>query len=310
VYRDRLFKTASWETWREAFSREAGEDLAWFFDQWVKKPGAPRLRLDAVDLAEEREATGTDASGNPVVERRWTVTGRLVQEGGPFRVRTPLVFQAGDRAESRTIEIAEATSEFKETLPFRPEILRADPEQDVFRRLDPAEVPPVLSLLLGDPRTLFVVDDAAGQEAAKAYREMAATMTRTGEGEVVDASAVTPKSLAGRSVFLLGLPKGDAFKSLVAALPKEVSAEAAGFSVQGTEYRQAGAAVLAVGRWPGDPAHGIAVFLGLSPDGIRAAGRKLVHYGKYSFLAFVDGTNKAKGVARADGGPLVLRFGG
>ena len=50
------------------------------------------------------------------------------------------------------------------------------------------------------------------------------------------------------------------------------------------------------------------LFYGLSPAAIRAAGRKVVHYGKYSFLAFVDGTNKAKGVAGGVEGPLVHRF--
>jgi hypothetical protein len=125
---------------------------------------------------------------------------------------------------------------------------------------------------------------------------------------VADASSVKPAALAGRAVFFLGLPSGEAFKPLLGALPKEVEVAPSRFAVQGTEYRQEGAALLAVGRKPDDPARGVGVFVGLSPDAIKAAGRKLVHYGKYSFLVFVDGTNKAKGVARVDGGPLVLRF--
>jgi hypothetical protein len=220
------------------------------------------------------------------------------------------LIEASGHEERRTIEAGEKFSAFEIVLPSVPEALRADPEQDVFRRLDPAETPPVLSLLLGDPRALFVVDDGASKDLLGAYREVAATLTRTGEGEVRDASQVKSGDLTGRSVLLMGIPKGDLFNLLVAGFPGEVVVGAGRFAVQGTEYRQAGAALLAVGRNPGDPARGVGLFLGLSPDAARSAGRKLVHYGKYSFLAFVDGANKAKGVARTDGGPLVWRLGG
>jgi len=166
----------------------------------------------------------------------------------------------------------------------------------------------VLSLLLGDRRTLFVVDDGAPAEALAAYREMARTLTRTGEGEVADASKVTADSLRGRSVFFLGRPEVSSLARLLASLSREVSVGREGFSVQGVDFREPGAALLAVGRRADDPSRGVGLFLGLSPSAIQAAGRKLVHYGKYSFLAFVDGTNKAKGVARAVEGPLVHRF--
>jgi hypothetical protein len=137
---------------------------------------------------------------------------------------------------------------------------------------------------------------------------MATTLTRTGEGEVVDASNVPADALKGRSVLLLGRPEVSTLARLLAVLPPEVSAGRDRFSVQGVEYRDPGAALFAVGRRADDPSRGVGLFLGLSPSAIQAAGRKLVHYGKYSFLAFVDGTNKAKGVAGGVGGPLVHRF--
>jgi hypothetical protein len=268
----------------------------------VKRAGAPTLSLEGAGAAP------IDGKGRAAGEVPWKVTGRVVQEGEPWPVRVPVVLEGSGQRERTIVETAKGSAAFEVVVPFRPETLRVDPEQDVFRRLDPAEIPPVLSLLLGDPKTLFVVDDGAAPEAVKAYREMATTLTRTGEGEVADASRVEAAALAGRTVFFLGYPAKEALAKLLAGLPKEVEAGASRFAVQGTEYKQEGAALLVVGRKPDDPARGFGVFLGLSPDAIRAAGRKLVHYGKYSFLAFVDGTNKAKGVARVDGGPLVYRF--
>ena len=52
----------------------------------------------------------------------------------------------------------------------------------------------------------------------------------------------------------------------------------------------------------------VALFHALGPDAAETAGPKLVHYGKYSYLAFDSGENRAKGVARVEGGPLVHRF--
>ena len=294
VYRDHLHRAASWETWRKEFSKEAGEDLGWFFDQWVPRPGAPSLSLGDVSRSEA-------GSG-------WIVRGELRQKEGAWRLLVPLAFEGEGKTETRTVEVAGASSEFSVELPFRPERLVADPDQDLFRRLDPAEVPPVLSLLLGDSKTLFVVDDGAEAETVAAYRELAKTLTRTGEGETVEASKVSAASLAGRAVFLLGMPRGEAYDRLLAGLPAEGAAARDRFAVQGVPYATPGAALLAVGRKEGEPSRGVGLFLGLSAESVRAAGRKLVHYGKYSFLAFVDGENRAKGVAAVSGGPLVRVF--
>ncbi len=310
VYREHVGEKVSWGTWKEAFSSEAGEDLGWFFDQWVRKPGAPILSLDGVALTEVSAPPASEGAGEVRREGEYLVTARVVQKDGAFRIRVPLVFEQGERRERRTIEADAATSLFEARVPFRPATLRLDPDQDVFRRLDPMEMPPVLSRVLGDPKALFVVDDLAGPAMVRAYRDMAATLTRTGEGEVADASSVTAEKLRGRTVFLLGRPRGEAFGEAIAGLPEEVAVGSQGFSVLGTSYGEPGSALLAVGRDSRDPARCVALFLGLSPEAVTSAGRKIVHYGKYSYLAFVKGDNKAKGVAKASGGPTIFRFDG
>jgi hypothetical protein len=294
VYRDSLGKPASWDTWRQAFSREADEDLGWYFDQWISRTGAPTLTLEAVKLEDAGASRPDD---------RYRVSGVLRQAGTPYRMSVPVKVEAGPHAVVEAVECTGPETPFRIDVDFRPGALHVDPEQDLFRRLDPLEMPAVLSRVLGDAKALFVVDE--GPE----YQELAKTLTRTGEGEVVSSAKVTAAQLASRSVFVLGAPrKSGPVAQILKGLPAEVTLDAGGFTVDGKKYAERGASVLAVGRHPKDPSRAVAVFYGLSPEAVKAAGRKLVHYGKYSYLAFVDGTNRAKGVAKPTDGPLVHRF--
>jgi len=293
VFRDNLGKKASWDTWQVAFSRAAGEDLGWFFEQWVRRPGAPLLAVSDFSVREKPAAEGS----------AFEVVGTLRQKGGAWRVDVPLVIEGGGRVEARSIEIGQEATPVRLELPFRPSVLRIDPDQEVFRRLDPLEMPPVLSRVLGDPKAFLVVDDSAPSDVVAAYREMAATLTRSGMGEVVDASRVSAAGLAGRNVFLLGLPSSGQLRDLLAQIPSEVGLEKDGFAAAERRFGEPGAALAVVGRLA-DPGKAVALFWGLSAEAVRAAGGKLVHYGKYSYLAFVDGRNQVKGVAKVDAGPL------
>jgi len=295
-YTEQKFKHASWKDLEAAFTKEAGEDLGWFFDQWVKKPGAPSLALEGVRVSA--------APGG-----KFVVNGTLVQSGGPWRLTVPMAFEHGGTvASGQSVEVREARTTFTQELAFKPDVLRADPHQDVFRKLDDAEIPPVLSRLLGDPKTLFVVADTGNEALTAAYRTLAETVTRSGMGEIAATSKPDAEALAGRNVFFLGLPKDEALRALIAPPSKDIRIGDQGFAVDGADHAEPGATLLSVGQRPGDTSHAVGVFYGFTPDGVAQAGRKLVHYGKYSYLAFVDGKNIAKGVAKMDGGPLVVRF--
>jgi aminopeptidase N len=45
LWRRFRFRIADWEQLREAFDEVGGGDLAADFDQWLRRPGAPGLRL-------------------------------------------------------------------------------------------------------------------------------------------------------------------------------------------------------------------------------------------------------------------------
>jgi hypothetical protein len=78
----------------------------------------------------------------------------------------------------------------------------------------------------------------------------------------------------------------------------------------GKSYPVAGHSFLAVLRSPFDPGKGVAVFFGYDVESVSEAGRKLVHYGKYGYLAFEGGKNVGKGSWELKDSPLTYRFDG
>src|SRR6185295_8441689 len=138
--------------------REAEEDLGWFFDQWVARKGAPQLALEKVEMRD---------AGAGWTDDRYQVSGVLRQTGTPYTMTVPVRLEGGENSVVEAVEVTGAVTPFRIDVDFPAATLRVDPEQNLFRRLDPLEMPPVLSRVLGDAKTLFVVD------ARPEYQELA-----------------------------------------------------------------------------------------------------------------------------------------
>jgi hypothetical protein len=116
----------------------------------------------------------------------------------------------------------------------------------------------------------------------------------------------SPEQLADRDVLCFGLPSGKGY--LPAALPRGLSLAHGKFTLNGTEFAAPGDALFAVLPHPSAAGRVAAIFLPLSPGAANAAGRKIPHYGKYSYLAFSGGNNREKGTWVAADSPAVHRF--
>ena len=95
-------RTATTEEFRQVAQRYAGEDLGWFFDQWVH----------GTDLPTYRFASRTDRAS----DGRYKVTCRVEQRGVPegFRMPVPILIDFGDGKVARVrVPIQGARSEFE-----------------------------------------------------------------------------------------------------------------------------------------------------------------------------------------------------
>ena len=291
-YAEMRWKSASWADVARVFSDVAKEDLRPFVTAWVDRPGAPTLALSAAQEGASSVRIQVDQT----------------QGGDPFPLRVSLALTVKDRKDAVMVEMDAGAATQTKTFETPGPVVRVDldPEFDVFRRLDAAEVPPTLGELFGADH-VTIVRPAPDDAQAAAWRTVADAWKRSGgDVEVVEAAAF--KALPeGRSVWILGA--GNPAGALVAKAVAGFGASVSETEVELGETRvprEAHSFVL-VARHPASEASAIG-WVGTSvPEAIPGLARKMPHYGKYSWLAFqgAEPTNVAKGQWPATGSPLV-----
>lgn len=290
------FQPAGYDDLREAFEAESGVDLSFEFEQWVERTGAPRLGVDGVTLA--READGFTLKGT--IEQR--------QPGTPYRLRVPVALQLEGRTQAvhRVLSSATKRAEFELELPSRPRALHVDPGFDLFRRLDPGEVPASLGDLLGARDVVFVLPAGGPPGARATYRRLAHAL---GGAQTIDDTARLP---AGGNVWLLGWENAHLPAFAGAAGAEKVTFTEDGVSLGGEFYRRDAACVVIAAR-DADDATQSAGFIGCD-NGASTAGlaRKIPHYGKYGFLVFTgdEPVNVRKEEWPAKNSPMSIVFDG
>lgn len=290
VARERMGQEASWVDFADRLGQAAGEDLKGFLHQWVDQPGAPVLRLTGVT---------TERAGE-----NWRVNGTLVQEGQVYDLRVPLRLETGSGRVETVLDVQSRKTPFSLETPERPRRLSVDPEVDLFRRLDPAEIPPTVNAIRGSTALTVVTADGLSPDLLAASRLLLAALRQDG-ATVRREEETTPGDLPGRDVLFVGIPRR---AGLLPLLPEDLQLANDGFTLKGKRFTGPGAVLFAALPHPADPSRAAALFLPFSAGSAEQAARKIPHYGKYSYLAFENGTNRVKGTWPAVASPVIHEF--
>ena len=290
VAREKMFREASWDDFARAFGKNSGADFARFFRQWVDRPGAPVIALQGVRA--NRAGKG------------WRVSGRITQKKPYYSLSVPLRLIAGDGKTDTVVTVFGVEARFTMASAARPVRLIVDPDADLFRRLDATEIPPSVNGIRGSADLLVVAARGLPADIRKASKVLLAAMGKEKIG-ILREEDTPPSRLAGHDVLYLGLPGG---KNYLPALPRELSVSPNGFSIGGTEYGSREDSLFVVLPHPSDKKRVAALFLSRSPEAAAMAARKIPHYGKYSYLVFSGGTNRAKGMWEVTASPTVHEF--
>jgi hypothetical protein len=273
-YKDYRWKRASWTDVERVAERVAGRNLAPFFTEWITRPGAPLLHV--------RATVAPAAGGAPAFVIKGAI--EQVQGGVPYRLVVPVIVQTAQGIVSKDVAVADAAGAFTIDVPTRPIALHVDPYFDIFRTLDPRETPPSVGQIFGEPRVTAVLPSSAPPDRLAAYRALvAAWQSQSHAIEVVTDAEI--KSLPpDRSVWLIG--NDNRLAAQVFRGQAGLSFDTTGFALQGKSLSFPGRSVVVVTRHPANANMVIGWIVADPIQALPAIGRKLPHYGRYSYLGF------------------------
>lgn len=297
---DYRWQPVDWGTLEQLVSEAHGAPLRSLFAQWVERAGAPTLTVTAHPVSPAPVEAGSAAPS------RREVRVRVVQSNPPFLVELPLVVIGADGARSEhRLRLTGVRDDATLAVPFEPTALIVDPDVHVFRRLDRAELPPMLNLLATDRQRTVIVAASRNGEEASVYRRIVERMTeqptaRQSEAEGSTTTVVEqlegPDAAVGGSLLFLGADQLEAWKERSApACADQLAVTDEKVSLAGMSYESRGVAVLLSCPRRTGSGHVATLFFGTTPEAAGRVARLLFFYGWQSYLVFRDGAVVARG---------------
>ena len=284
------FERAGFDDLRESFERTSGADLSDEFAQWIERTGAPILKLEPVRA--EKTADG-----------QYTLNLRLrqTQDAPAYRLRIPIAITLRDdpAAFETTVSMNTRDQTFAIALSAEPLRVDIDPQFDLFRRVDAAEIPPSFGELFGAQTLTLALPAATDPEQATAWRALADAWSARypGAGMLDDDQPFELEQPAW--LFRQGNGLAD---------PEDAQTTGA-FTASGKTYDLGNHCVASVKRNAMDVPVGRLICN--RPPLISALARRLPHYSRSSYVVFnaETGARVADGQWEVDDGPLTRQLG-
>ncbi|HEV2471433.1 MAG TPA: M1 family aminopeptidase, partial [Chthonomonadales bacterium] len=177
---DKSEEAATWSDFEEIVNKVTGKNYSWWFNEWVRRPGLPSLKL--ANVRESR--TGSE----------YRVTAQIVQPAPAYRLTVPvwITTRSGDTVK-KVVEVDSAATRIALTCSSAPTKLMLDPEMMVPRIISAAE--------LGGPefgrgKMPLVIASRSGQALANRLRNFGL--------QVHSDSSVRPDELKSEDIILIG----------------------------------------------------------------------------------------------------------
>jgi len=268
-YADYNGRTAGWPELEKSFAAAAGTDLTRFFGERLERRDIPDLAVKDIEIRTEDH--------RPVLA--FTL---LQQTQMPYSltVLVRITTMAGEKIVRLTTE--ETTKKVAIPLEQRPLEFTLDPDHAFLRQLNSEEFPAVWSRFIGSDKRLAVLGEERDREL---FRDLIDTL---GENlTLLTGDQVTDKDLAEHDLLFLGASQPRA-RTLFGP-PPALDPESSGF-------------ILDVRRNPLNAERVAVLVTSNGREETAAASRRLIHYGKYSSLAFAGGRNTAKKIQPTESG--------
>ncbi|MGC1646895.1 MAG: M1 family aminopeptidase [Candidatus Sulfotelmatobacter sp.] len=123
-------KSASMDDFKAIAERNYGDQLTWFFSQWLDSTGAPEFKLKYTTY----RLGGNYSKESPAQQERspgFRVTGEITQDLDLFRMPVDLRIDTDGKTENKRIEVVGTTSPFSIETFGRPRRIAIDPDHHV-----------------------------------------------------------------------------------------------------------------------------------------------------------------------------------
>jgi hypothetical protein len=285
-YKDFKFKQASFDDIRTSFEKVSGTSLESFFKQWLTRTGAPEIAI-------------SEAKVNKTADKYYVMLSlEQKQASDAFDIDIPVAIATKNGLESFVVNMKDKKQDFVFDLKEEPLKLAVDPQYDVFRILDPMEVPPTWSKILASKENLVILPSMADENTKQLYKDFV-DQWKNADNDKFD--VVYDKDLSAlpdnKTSWIIGFENKFAEKinASISASHSSLTGDSVVFENVGVAKKNHSFVLTVYNDRNSDYNLAFIAFDTKAP--IEGLVRKLPHYGKYSYLAFEgdEPVNVAKG---------------
>jgi len=275
-YKENLFKVADFNALRRAFEFVSKKKLEVEFNQWTTRTGAPAIQLN--DVTVKKTTSGYNL----------TAVLNQIQTEPSFSLRIPILIQLeGENQYRHHIFLMNqkqaALDLYFENQPIR---ILVDPQFDLFRQLDPSEIPSSFAQLFGTDKVLIVLPSIAPDELKTEYKKLADSWAKRSSTLEVKWDTQVEQLPTDQAIWLFGQSN-----KLLAIVDKSTREElfsngAEHVTINKKAFSKSTHSFAITVPNPGNKKHTIGWIAVHSSTAIPHLGRKLPHYKKHSYLTF------------------------
>jgi aminopeptidase N len=294
------FKKAGFNDLKKSFESISSRDFNSFFRQWLTRSGAPLLEISRAECK-------PDPAGFIL-----NFTLKQTQADDVFELEVPVAIhlQESKKAVMQRVRMDRKIQDYQLTFNERPLLVDVDPQFDLFRFLHRDEVPPALSQAFGSEKVAIVLPVTDKPDLKEAYRTLAGNWAKDTSGQIIVSADTSLAAIpADRSVWIFGRENiwHNQFLKELVKYDADLKMDSLRIGKIKTSF-QDHSIVLTVRN----PNNADKVLVWVSAPGsaaIPGLGRKLPHYGKYSYLGFEgdEPTNVLQGQWPAGSTPMRAR---
>ena len=185
-----------------------------------------------------------------------------------------------------------------------PSALFGDPDVNLFRQLATDEIPPTVNSLKAAQSVSVVISTQAANSGEAIARRFARAMGIDRLAIYAEAD-LTGIDLASGDTLFVGIPAQGLPRGL---FPRVTTEDGENIRLGEAVVSPDQQVLFIVNRQPDHPDRLVALLQPGSPDATEEAIIKIPHYGRYSYLAFMDGRNPLKGTWENKTSPLTVRW--